>query len=337
MILDFGRVTLAVRPRTLIVGAALVLCALVAAVAGVVWGDYPMAPGRLAATLGGGGERMETFIVWGLRIPRLLTGLAAGAAFGMAGALFQSVARNALASPDVVGFNAGAALGAVAVIVLLDSGGVGVTAGAIGGGLLTALVVGVLSWNRGLPPDRLVLVGIGVGLSLYALSDLLLIRSTIFDAAEAAAWLTGSLNASGWDEAARGGIAVLIAAATALALARPLDALAMGEDTGRGLGVAVAPVKGAAILLGVILAAMATSIAGPLPFVALVAGPVARRLIGRGGAALVTSALTGALIVTLADLCGRLLLAPMQLPAGLFTAVAGAPVLLWLLWRRRDP
>lgn len=334
MNLALGPLAIALRPRTLRVALVLALLAFLAAVAGVVWGDYPLTPDRILATLTGSGERMENFVLWSLRIPRLLTGLAAGAAFGVAGALFQSIARNALASPDVVGFNAGAALGAVAVIVLLDSGGIGVTAGAIAGGLATAIVVGALSWRRGLPPERLVLVGIGVGLTLYAVSDLLLIRSDIFDAAEAAAWLTGSLNASGWDEAARGGVAVLIALVAALALSRPLDALAMGEDTGRGLGIAVTPVKGWAIFIGVVLAAMATSVAGPVPFVSLLAGPVARYLIGRGGAALFTAALVGALILTLADLAGRLLFAPMQLPAGLFTAAAGAPVLLWLMWRR---
>lgn len=329
-----GSFSVLVSMRTTIVLVVLGLLILLSGIAGAIWGDFPIPPQRILATLSGEGEKMENFVLFQLRLPRLITAALAGAGFGLSGAIFQSLARNPLASPDVIGFNAGAALGAVVMITMAGAAGMAVTMGALVGGLATALTVAALSWQRGLQMDRVVLIGIGLGLALYAGVDMLLSQSNIFDAAQAAIWMTGSLNGRSWPDAARIALAMVVLLPLGLALSRGMNRLALGEDLAAGLGLRISPLRVWASLIGVAAAAMATSVAGPVAFVALLAGPIARRLTGNSGAALATSALTGGLILSLADLAGRLVLAPMQLPAGLFTAAAGAPFLLWLLLRK---
>lgn len=323
--------SLRVHRRALLVAAVLLVLLVVASIWSIAAGDFPLAPLDALLALLGQGEGPASFIVFGLRLPRLLTGLFAGMAFGTAGAIFQSLARNPLASPDVVGFDSGAALGAVTAVILFGASGVLVAVGAIGGGLLTGALVVLLSWQRGLAPVRLVLVGIGIGAFAYAGVDFLMTRSDIFEAAAAQAWLTGSLNARLWSHVWTAGVGVTVLVPAALLLQPALDRIELGDGLAASLGVPVDQRRVMAGTTGLMLAAIAVASAGPLPFVALVSAPIARRMIGSGGPALLTSALVGALVVTAGDLAGRLLLAPTQLPAGVFTAVFGAPYLLWLL------
>jgi iron complex transport system permease protein len=294
-------------------------------------GDFPIAPGDVVATLLGQGTGPNEFIVFGLRLPRLLTGIAVGMALGLSGAIFQSLARNPLASPDIIGFNPGAALGAVTMVVVFGASGVLVALGALGGGLTTAAFVYLLALRDGVSPLRLVLVGIGLGYFAWAGVDFLMTRSDIFEAAAAQVWLTGSLNARVWTDVWVVGLGVLILAPVALMLQPALDRLELGEDTAAALGVGVGRTRLAAALIGTLLAACAVAAAGPLTFVALASAPIARRMADTAGVALVTSALVGAAIVIVGDLAGRLAFAPMQLPVGVFTAILGAPYLLWLL------
>ena len=294
-------------------------------------GDYPIAPERVLATLFGVGEGREPFIILTLRLPRLVTALAAGMAFGVAGAIFQSLARNPLASPDIIGFDSGAALGAVAIVVIVGAGGYAVAGGAIVGGLVTAAIVLGLAWRRPLAPLRLILVGIGVGVVCNALMSFLLSRGDIWEASAAQAWLTGSLNARTWTQALVACVGAALLVPLALLTKPALDQVELGDDLAAALGIPVDRARLLAGLVAVLLAALAVGAAGPLPFVALVAAPIARRLSGLSGPDLVTAGLIGALLVLLADLAGRLLFAPVQLPAGIFTAMFGAPYLLWLL------
>jgi iron complex transport system permease protein len=317
--------------RTL--GANLGLCVLVlgAALWSLVAGDFPMAVDEVLRTLVGMGEATSGFVIFGLRLPRLLTGVFTGVALGVAGAIFQSLARNPLASPDVIGFDSGAALGAVATVVLLGASGIVVALGAIAGGIGTAMLVFGLAWRNGVSPLRLVLIGIGVGAFAYAGVDFLMTRSDIFAAAAAQAWLVGSLNARLWSHVGTVGAGVIVLVPAALLLQPALDRIELGDDLAAALGIRVNRTRLMAGLAAILLAALGVASAGPLPFVAFVAGPIARRVTGASGLSLLTAGLVGALVVTLGDLAGRLLFAPTQLPVGVFTAIFGAPYLLWLL------
>lgn len=312
---------------------AIFLCIAIFAVA--VWsisvGDFPLSIKDVLASLMGNGSGAHDFIIFDLRLPRLLTGLLVGVALGMSGALFQSLAHNPLASPDIIGFNSGAALGAVLMIIVFNASGLLVTLGAVVGGFFTAIVVFSLSWREGLSPYRLVLVGIGVGFTAYAGINFLMTRTDIVTAASATHWLTGSLNTSVWSDVYITGIGLIIVIPIVLFLQKSLDHLEMGNDMAAVLGIRINFVRAIATFVGVFLAALAVAAAGPIPFVALVSGPIARRLINRSGPCLGNAALVGILVTLSADLAGRMIFAPMQMPVGVFTAIMGAPFLLWLL------
>jgi iron complex transport system permease protein len=308
------------------------LCAVAAlGIWSICSGDFPLPLGGVLSALIGQGDGPADFIVFGLRLPRLLTGIFTGMALGMAGAIFQSLARNPLASPDIIGFDAGAALGAVTLVIVFGATGTLVALGAIGGGLLTAIIVFVLAWNKGVTPLRVVLVGIGVGFFAYAGVDFLMTRSDLFEAAAAQAWLTGSLNARVWSHVWIIATGLVVVVPIAFALQTALDRIELGDDLATALGIRVNTARIMASLTGVLLAALAVASAGPLPFVALVSPSIARRLANGTGTMLLTSALVGAVVTTSGDLVGRLAFAPVQLPAGVFTAIVGAPYLLWLL------
>lgn len=330
-VLRLPGLSLRLHRRGLLTMLALVVVIIAIALWSLAAGDFTLSLDRVLATLVGQGEKGENFVILGLRLPRALTGIFAGMAFGVAGALLQSLARNPLASPDIIGFDSGAALGAVATVVLFGAGGALVAVGAIGGGIGAAALVLAASWRNGIAPLRLVLVGIGIGACLYAGVQFLLTRSDIFEASAAQAWLTGSLNARVWTHVWFAGLGVAIFVPAGLALHAALERLELGDDLAAALGTKVETVRILAGLVAVLLASTAVAAAGPLPFVALAAAPLARRIAQASGPTLFTAGLVGAVIVTGADLMGRLVFAPIQLPAGIFTAVLGAPYLLWLL------
>lgn len=319
--------------------AATVSMALVGVIAAVFVvnvsvGDFPIPLGDVVASIAGSGNADSDFIVRTLRLPRSLTAVLVGAAFGLSGNIFQSLARNPLASPDIIGVTAGAAAAAVAVIVLGDVTSSAMLAGAaLAGGLAAALVVYALAYRKGVTGYRLVLVGIGVTAVLSSVTSYLLTRAEIFDAQRATVWLTGSLNGRGWEHVRPVGAVLIVLVPVALVLGRHLRALQLGDDTARGLGVRVDRARLGLVVVGVGLAAVATASAGPVAFVALVAPQIARRLAGPSQLALVPAALVGAAVMLLSDLLGRRLFAPTELPVGVITALVGAPYLIWLLAR----
>ena len=321
-------------PRTIVVCVALSVVTVVVGLWSISVGDFPIPIADVIATIFGNPTEDSEFIVGTLRLPRVLVGLGVGAAFGMSGAIFQALVRNPLGSPDIIGFNSGAALGAVMMIVLFGGSAVQVSIGAVLGGLVTALAVYVLAWNRGLQAYRLVLVGIGIGFTVGAVIDYLLTRAEINDVQRAAVWLTGSLNGRGWDEVRIVALALLVLGPLAIVMQRTLDRLDLGDDTAAALGVDVGRSKLALVLVGVSLSGLGVAAAGPIAFVAFVAGPVARRLVNSPRACIVPAAFVGALLTVVADLAARRLLAPTELPVGIMTAVIGAPYLLWLLSRQ---
>jgi iron complex transport system permease protein len=319
--------------RTAVTSLALAVAIVLAGAVSVSVGDFPIPlVDVLPAILGAGSEDAD-FIVNTLRLPRALTGLLVGAAFGLSGAIFQSLARNALASPDVIGITAGASAAAVAVIVWYGGSTATVAVGAFAGALATAVAIYALAYRRGVSGYRLVLIGIGIGAMLASFTAYLLTRAEINDAQRATVWLTGSLNGRSWDHVRPVGVALLILAPITFALGRHLRLMELGDDTATGLGVRVERSRGALILAGVGLAAVATASAGPIAFVALVAPQIARRLVGSAGATLLPSALVGAVLVTVSDVIARRMFAPTELPVGIVTGIVGAPYLLWLLAR----
>jgi len=317
--------------RTVAVCGALAAVAAAAMAAGVSMGDFPIPLGEVLRALVGLGDPDSDLVVRVLRLPRALTGLLVGLAFGLSGAIVQELARNPLASPDVIGITAGAGAAAVAVIVLGGTTAATVAGGALAGALVTMAAVYVLAYRRGVTGYRLVLVGIGITFALTGLTNYLLTRARIGDVQRATVWLTGSLNGRGWEQLGPLAVALAVLVPLALALGRRLRALQLGDDVARALGVRVDRTRALLLVAAVGLAAVATASAGPIGFVALVAPQVARRLVGGGSIALVPSALAGACLVLLSDLAARRLFAPAELPVGVVTAVIGAPYLLWLL------
>lgn len=321
-----------------LVGLGMVV--LVAAV-NIGLGDFPISIGEVLAVLAGGGDSSQQFIVLELRLPRTLTGLLVGAALALSGAITQAVARNPLASPDILGVTAGASATAVTVIVLGGSSGVvtgfladvGLPIAALLGGLGTAALVYALAYRRGIEGYRLVLVGVGIGAVATAITSWLLVIASIFEAARATVWLTGSLNARGWEHVMPVGLALLVLVPVALLLAFALGVLQFSDDTARGLGMRVNLARTMLILVAVALAAVATASAGPIVFVALVVPQICQRLVGAARPPLLASAVYGALLTVAADLIARTAL-DVELPVGVVTAILGAPYLLYLLARR---
>jgi len=296
-------------------------------------GDFPIPVSEVLATLVGRGSEDSAFIVNTLRLPRGLTALLVGAAFGLSGAIFQRLARNPLASPDIIGITAGAAAAAVFVIVILHGSSTQVTFGALAGSTVTAVAIYLLAYKRGVSGYRLVLVGIGVTAVLGSLTSYLLTRAQLFDAQRATVWLTGSLNGRGWEHVRPISMALLILMPVTIVLARQLRMLELGDDVAKGLGTRVELSRGALLLSATALAALGVASAGPIGFVALVAPQIAGRLVGGRSLGLLPSAACGSLLLVAADLVGRRIFAPTELPVGIITAILGAPYLLFLLAR----
>jgi iron complex transport system permease protein len=294
-------------------------------------GDFPVPLGDLPGLLfGGDGVGRAAYVVTELRLPRAVTGVLVGVAFGTSGALFQRLLRNPLASPDVIGVTQGASAAAVVAIVLFGAGGAVVSAAALAGALLTGATIYLLARRGGVHGYRLVLVGVGVGAVLTSVVSYLMTWADVTLAQQALVWLTGNLNGRGWDHALPLAAALVVLLPAALVQSRALTGLQLGDDTAAGLGLRVDRSRVALLLAAVALAAFATAAAGPVAFVAFVANPIATRLVGGARAGLVPAALTGALVVLLGDFAAQHLLGT-QLPVGVVTGAVGAPYLLWLL------
>jgi iron complex transport system permease protein len=326
-----GRVSGVVRPRLVVVGLALVVVALVPFCYGMTIGSFPISFGGVVKALFGSGEPGAVYIVQELRLPRALAGLLAGLAFGMAGAIFQTVTRNPLASPDIVGINAGAAALVVAGITF---GFGSATVLGIVGGLGAGLLVYALSWRRGTTGYRFILVGVGVAAMCTSITDFLMTKAQVFEAQRAMGWLVGSLNDREWSQVQPLAITLVVLTPVALALAPWLRQLQLGDEVATGLGVPVHAAHLGLLVTGVGLATFATAAAGPVLFVALVAPQIAQRLAGMPSPPLIVSGLTGSTVILAADVASRYIFPSAQLPVGVVTGALGAPVLLWLLTRR---
>ncbi|MFD6967542.1 FecCD family ABC transporter permease [Streptomyces sp. NPDC059979] len=333
-----GRVSFVWRPWLVCVTLLLAAATFLVFCLSIGVGDFPIALPQVISTILGGGEQVDEFVIMDLRMPRALAGCVVGIALGVSGAITQSIARNPLASPDILGITGGA--GAVAVFLVTVSGGtaaavvsaVGLSGAALVGGLGTGLLVYFLAWRRGVDGFRLILIGISVSAVMEAITTWLLVTADIRDVARAQAWLIGSLDNRSWDDVRVALWCTVVLMAVVGLVAFQFKPLHLGDDVAAGLGVRYTRVRAVLLLCAVLLAGVAVSAAGPVPFVALVAPQVAMRLARCPTPPMVASGVVGALLLTGADLVARTAL-PITLPVGVVTAAIGGPFLVYLLVR----
>ena len=296
-------------------------------------GDYDIPLTEVIATLVGGGTPQSQLVVGEWRLPRAVLGIALGAALGMSGAVFQSLTRNPLGSPDIIGFSTGAYTGGLVVILLFGGGYLQTAVGAVAGGLATAALVYALAYRRGIQGFRLIIVGIGVSATLASVNSWLVTRANLDDAMQAAVWGSGSLSGLGYEQLWPVlGLLVLVCPIL-LAHTPALRQLELGDDAARALGVRAEAVRLSSLMWGIVLVAIATAAAGPIAFIALVAPQIARRLIGTATLSLLPAAFAGGLLLLSSDLVAQRAFAPTQLPVGVMTVVVGGAYFVWLLIR----
>ncbi|MFC6013756.1 FecCD family ABC transporter permease [Nocardia lasii] len=340
---DFGRAvaTLRVTDRfsarigLRVVAVVLVLIGLagVVAVISLGTGDYTISPPDVLRAIFGEGSRTDELVVSKWRMPRVLLALMFGAALGASGAIFQSLTRNPLGSPDIIGFNTGAYTGALIVILFLQGGYYETAVGALAGGLGTALLVYVLAYRDGVQGFRLIIVGIAISAMLQSVNVWLIIKTDLNAAMAAAVWGQGSLAGLGWDQVLPVTIVLAVLLPCAVLLAYRIPVLDLGDDAARALGIRVEPTRLALVLVGVALTALATAAAGPIAFVALAAPQLARRLTRTASVAVLPAAAMGALLLVTADWVAQRAFAPNQLPVGVVTVSIGGLYFVWLLAR----
>ncbi|MGW1781335.1 FecCD family ABC transporter permease [Streptomyces sp. NPDC002143] len=327
------RISVLLHRRAAYAATALLLLLACVMLASACFGQTYVPPDEVYRTLRGEAGPHD-LIVGELRVPRIALGALVGAALGLSGALVQTVTRNPLASPDVIGVGHGAA---AATVLALATGAVSspgaMPAVSVVGGLAAAALVYALAWRRGMQPSRFVLTGVGIGVALSAIVQLYLADSELEAAEQVKLWLTGSLNGRGWEQAGPLAAVLLLSLPALVWASRAVRPLGLDTDTAAALGVRVDRARLGLTVLGVVLAATATGAAGPIGFVALTAPQLARRLTRTPQLPLVTSALTGSVVLVGADLAARMLLPPLEIPVGALTALVGGPYLLWLLGR----
>ena len=329
-----GRISSA-RARRVILGV-LVVALIGASVVSLMLGDTKLLAGDIANWLAGQSGPVVSFVM-DTRLPRVLAAVLAGAALALSGTIVQAVARNPLAEPGIIGVTGGAGLGAVLVITVAPVASFWlVTAGGLAGAALASAIVFGLAASGGLDSQRLVLIGIGVSAAAAALVSMVIISTDPYNGAKALTWLSGSTYGRTLPQLVPLGVALVVSGPLLSAVNRDLDILAQDDDTPRLLGIRLGRTRLLLLSISVLLAATAVAAVGVIGFVGLVAPHAARALVGgRHRLVLPTAALLGALLVSVADTLGRTLIAPAQLPAGLLTALVGAPYFVWLLWRSR--
>ncbi|HLS14759.1 MAG TPA: iron chelate uptake ABC transporter family permease subunit [Beutenbergiaceae bacterium] len=316
--------------RSALVSAALLAGTLALALVTLRLGEYQLSISDVIRALTGQDAGIANLIVGEWRAPRALAAIVFGAALGISGAIFQSLTRNPLASPDIIGFATGSYTGALVVIIVAGGSYLQVAGGALGGGIATAAVVYLLAYRRGVQGFRLIIVGIGVSAMLGSLNTWLMLRADLEVAMSAAVWGAGTLNGITWAQTGTASVVVLVLIGTALARGPALRQLELGDDTAKAIGVRVEPARLGLVIIGVALTAAVTAAAGPISFVALAAPQIARRLARAPGIPLGPAAAMGALLLLAADVIAQHAL-PSTLPVGVVTVVIGGAYLVWLL------
>lgn len=326
-------VTLRVYGPALVVGGGFTLLVVLLAALSITQGDYDMGLDDVWAALTGQASPVLTHVVLELRLPRALTGLGVGVALALSGMLLQRLAHNPLVSPDIIGINAGASTAAVLTIVVFGGTALMIASGALFGAMVTAVLLYLLAYQRGISGYRLVLIGIGVTAMLTSVTSFLLTRTDLDTAQRAMFWLTGSLAGRDWPEVVTITSGLVVFAPLAFALSRQIRLLQLGDDTARALGGRVQLARAGLLFTASGLSAMAVAVAGPITFVALVAPQIVRRLLHERVVGLLPAAACGAALVLGADLIARTAFGGSELPAGVITGALGGPYMLYLLAR----
>lgn len=333
-----GRLSLRLHGRTFALALLLLLLCACLAVLSLLSGTYPISlPQVLTALVGygdaaGHDDAMVQMIVAEWRLPRVALALLMGGALGMSGAIFQSLTRNPLGSPDIIGFSAGSYTGALAVMLLLSGGTCETALGALAGGIATACAVYLLAWRQGVQGFRLIIVGIGVAAMLSAFNAWMIREADLQLAMAAAIWGAGSLNGLGMEHLVPVALALCVLFPATLLQERPMRQLELGDDMAQACGLHPGHTRALLMLLGVALTALVTATAGPIAFIALCAPQIARRLGRSAGTPLLPSALTGAMLLLAADWAAQHAFG-VQLPTGVMTVSTGGFYFLWLLIR----
>ncbi|NEP05020.1 MAG: iron ABC transporter permease [Okeania sp. SIO2G4] len=326
-----------VERRVPIVLLVLVALTLVTMILNVSVGEYPIPLLDVFKTIIGWetGNTDYSFIVNNLRLPRALVAVAVGMGLAVSGTILQSLIRNPLATPSIIGVNAGASLAAVVVIVLLPNAPLfAIPISAFGGAIAISLLIYLLAWEKRNSTMYLVLIGIGLNTIAAALTSIMVTFGEINNVSQALIWITGSVNGRSWEYIWPLLPWLLIFLPLAFFLAKDLNALFLGEEVARGLGVALDWRRSLLWLTSVALAAACVATAGAIAFVGFIAPHLGRQLVGNSHEGLIpTAAIIGGFVVILSDLIGRVLVAPTEIPCGIITAIIGAPYFLYLLYR----
>ncbi|MBO9587077.1 iron ABC transporter permease [Devosia sp.] len=334
------RLALRLPVRALVALVLLALVLLLTCCVSLATGTYGVALSEVIDTLRGLSiSRAVDNVVWEFRFPRTLAAALVGAMMALSGAALQNTTRNGLADPSLVGVSQGAALAVVTLTVVFpDVSGALRPWAAFAGAILVALAIQGLSHTRqGGSAIRFILMGIGLSTFISSITSALMTYGDIDRAMAALSWLAGSINAASWSDVWTLGIWCAVLLPALLAISRSSSATRLGEATAVSLGVRTKLIRNLQLTIAVALAAIATSVVGPLGFVGLIAPHAARRIAPAGiGLNLLITAMVGAVLVSLADLIGRAAFAPIQIPAGLLTALIGVPLFIMLMVRSRS-
>ncbi len=324
--------------RVLPVFLVMLVLGLIILVTSVSYGEYDISPLQVITTiLGNETDRRFNLVVWQFRLPRIVISFMIGAALSVSGTILQGITRNPLADPGILGVTSGAAFAAVASIVWLQISPTYLPYVTFAGATIMAALIYLLAWKGGSSSIRLILVGIGLAAITGALTNVMIVFGDINQVQQAYVWLAGSVYGRDWGHV--GSIApwLLVLLPVSILQARQLNTLNLGEDTAKGLGMNVEWQRGILLLISVALAAISVAVAGTVGFVGLVAPHITRRLVGPAHEGLIpAAALLGGVLVMFADLVGRFIIAPSELPVGIVTAMIGAPYFVYLLYQTRN-
>lgn len=280
------------------------------------------------------GEQVKgaSFAVETIRFPRMVAGVFSGFAFGVAGTVFQTMLRNPLANPNVIGITAGSSAAAVFCIIVLHASNMVVSIASVVGGLATVIVIFLLSKGTSFSIGRLILIGIGIQAMFNAVISYLMLIGQHHDIPTAMRWLSGSLNGAKMENLSPLILTVLIFTPVIILLGKRLDMLELGEQAATSLGIDTDKTRLVLIISSVLIIALATAATGPIAFVAFLSGPIAKRLVGVGFSNIIPSGLVGIVIVLASDLIGQFAFVA-RYPVGVITGILGAPYLIYLLIR----
>ncbi|MGS2779324.1 FecCD family ABC transporter permease [Robertmurraya sp. GLU-23] len=339
-----GKVSILIDRKASFVMLCLLLVTMVVFIISTGLGDMKINPVTVVSVFFGGGTEMEKLVVQSFRLPRIIVALVVGMSLAVAGGILQGMIRNPLASPDVLGITGGASTAVVLFLAIFSNDSNALTVSiqwmplaAFIGSAVAGLLVYIFAWKNGVSPVRLVLIGIGLSALFQALTTMMMLLGPIYRASQANIWITGTVHGSTWTNVFTIVPWALTLMLVAFFMARKVNVLGLGDDVATSVGTSVQKLRFMLLLISTALIGSSVAFAGGIGFVGLMAPHMARRLVGSVyGALLPVSALIGAILVMVADLIGRTMFSPLEIPAGVFTAGIGAPYFIYLLFKTRN-